>query len=291
MPIPGSDMGGFPDNRRSPFTQPDMGGFVLGRVNPGSGLPTVVDLRSDMAGFPREADPYFNNVSLLIHWSGRNGVTVTTANENRQLDRSRFQHVFASATAGGLTDTRRLFDDSTGYSGTATMAFADAPEFRMGLFDFTYEVAVFLNSLPTGGGGFNIGGQHGGTVVAGRWHLGTGTAVADVSKLALYVDDVAVLTSANTLALGINFIAYSRVGGVGYLFNNGAIVASAPDLNDYSAAVGFCCPRNGSITPATPITQGPTVGGVGVRFEDRLTQFVGRYSNAYKPQTDAWPDQ
>lgn len=214
-------------------------------------------------------DPYFANVSLLIHADGVDGGTVFT-------DSSSYGRAIARSGDAATTSLRKKFGSasmSSTQGGQARLTMASSAALVMGAGDFTYEMFVYLN----GGSSSlrNLGGQENNTATAGRWFLGINSS----GKLSLWVNGNEFIAAGSALTLNQWLhVAVSRSAGTTRLFVDGAVVASAADANNYSAAIDFRIGSSGS----SSVT--------GNLDEVRLTKGVGRYTAAFTPPSSAFPD-
>lgn len=231
------------------------------------------------------SDPYFSDVSLLLHMDGSDGSTTftdsssntltVTANGNAQIDTA--QSKFGGASA--------LFDGSGDY-----LSIPDAPEIRLGSSDFTIECWVRFSSLS---GRRTFAGKWAGNIYTGRewfWRVDPGS-----NELEFLFEDAATNTFRTvphtwTPATGEwYFISIVRSGNDFYHFVDGVSLGSPVTLNyeihseDGLLLIG--AQNNGTKTGIAPVNEMD-----GWIDDFRITKGVSRYTSNFTPPTAAFPD-
>lgn len=245
---------------------------------------------------PGGGDPYFDSVVLLVPFSGGiNDQDIPT--DTSGIDLSKYDHLLASAGSrsggslgGGVYYNVDPFhslyvskygETVAGCNTDGAIRFYTAPEFLMGTEDFTIEMDAaqqFAGVYPCSAFGVGAPGQ------SGTWLIGTDAT--DAGRLAFYQESITDIPSIvspsdvwTTDGVFAN-IAYSRVAGVGYLFANGVLVGSAPNVIDYNA--DLYGPGQGSHTLALNPWKGYLAN-------IRWTSGVGRYTASYTPASGPYP--
>lgn len=229
-------------------------------------------------------DPFFVNVVLLAPFNGPNGTIIQTGDPT---DFSTYHHLndgngptYSNAQLRFGLNVIATNGSSVNNWGTNATA-----EFFMGVGDFTFEADWWQTAFGGGSGGYEVGGTGNPFGASNRWSIGSGRADVDFSRLSMYKDQDAVpflQSGLGVLLAGVwNNVAYSRVSGVGFLFCNGNLVASGPDVTDWNSLQ-----NNGINFPGNPANMN---GPSGFIANVRLTKGVGRYTASYAPPTAPWP--
>lgn len=215
-----------------------------------------------------ESDPYFNNVSLLLHMDGTQGSQsftdsssnnyTVTANGNAQIDTTIKQFGTGSASFDGDGDYIVIPDDTS-------LNFSSSD-------DFTIEGWIYFNSLSDGIALISKGqnGTQGWTLYyySGTLYLGVPYVSNDISAT--------FTPSLNTWY----YLACSRQSGTVRLFIDGIKVAESSNSVTYSsvspARIGFSHSNNYLN---------------GYVDEIRITKGIGRYTANFTPPTVPFPNQ
>lgn len=221
-----------------------------------------------------DTDPYFANVSLLMHMDGSNGSTTFT-------DSSSSARTLTATGGASISTTQSKFGGASGYfDGDGDgVTMADSDDFAFGSGNFTIEAWVYpLNGTPAN------------TIFSQR-AFGTETQLA----IALYVSS------------GSTYLVVSSDGGEWEIDAGGSV--SVPD-NQWSH---IAMVRNGSqwrvyvngqvsqtTTSEISVYNSTADGGVaqstagqyfyGYIDELRVTKGVARYTAAFTPPTAAFPN-
>jgi hypothetical protein len=209
-------------------------------------------------------DPYWANVSLLLHMDGSNGSTTFTDSSSNNFTISAFGDAQVSTTDPKFGTGSLTLDGTGDYLTTpADTAFA------FGTGDFTVECWVYANSGNSNDGLFTFGGTSSGLAVAlesGNWRLtlvGSGT-----------------FTHSSTATTGVwTHIAATRNGTNLRFFVGGVsagTVTNSTNLTDNELKIGYY--YNSSFAINAKID------------EFRVTKGVARYTANFTPPTAPFPD-
>lgn len=220
------------------------------------------------AFFSAASDPYWANVSALLHLDGANGSTTFTDQTGKTWTRN----------AGAVISTAQSkFGGASLKCAGATLDSIDSPssaDFTMGTGDFTIEFWLYLSTTS----GFQIFVDLRPTSTEGLYP----TIYSNGTSLIYYTNSADRITSASLTTANWQFIALSRVSGTTRLFRNGTQVGSSyTDSNNY---IGTRLRLGNSGTGSTtPLYDG---------HEDdvRITKGVGRYSANFTSPTAAFPN-
>lgn len=218
------------------------------------------------------SDPYFASVSLLMHMNGADLSQTFT-------DSSSYARTLTANANAVISTAQSKFGGSSGYfDGSAEVTTPDANELDFGTGDFTVEAWAYLISngssafFGTGGGyGGWFFGHSGGESPPG----GIGFGRAGISW------DVIDQSSG---ALPLNqwmHVAVSRSGTDLRAFVDGALVASATSTASFDTVGG----------PLYIGSHGGFLYFNGYMAEFRVTNGVARYTSAFTPPTEPFPDQ
>ena len=221
-------------------------------------------------------DPYFSNVSLLLHGDGTNGSTTFTDNSPSPKTLTVLGNAQISTTQKKYGTGSMKFDGSGDYARTPS---STALQFGTG--DLTAECWVYRTAVGNLPGFFQISTNTNGlqssatnTIAAGI--TTGGTEVVMYAKNAFNVSASAAGTALNTW---IHF-AVVRSSGTTKLYVNGtAVITVASDTTNYTGtylAVGGLYSTNNLLT--------------GYIDDLRITKGVARYTADFTPPTQAFPD-
>jgi hypothetical protein len=217
-----------------------------------------------------EADPYFSNVSLLLHGDGTNGSTTivdssptpktVTVNGNAQIST-------AQSKFGGA---------SIAFDGLSYLSLDGSSAFTYGASDFTIELWVRRNSTSTAI--LYDDRPQGSGSIANRLVLSVQTVIGVIFKGQAF-------SGSTTLAIGVWYhIAACRSGTTSRVFVNGQAEITVMDDNT-SYATGTSRPMIG--------TDGFNPGALplnGYIDDLRITKGVARYTSNFTPPTAPFPD-
>lgn len=225
------------------------------------------------AGTPTPTDPYFANVTLLLHGNGADGATTTT-------DSSSYGRAISRLGSAALSTSVKKY-------GSASMAFAStgdkfyasySTDFCFGTGDFTVEAWVYLTSYPVADS--QVVGLH-------RYGLDNLWLVyiTSAGRVAFYNQaGNGVVGSTETVALNTwTHIAACRSGNTTRCFVQGVQDGSFYDAHNYAS-----------------YTQNLTIGGdtygsanaqlTGYVDDLRITKGAARYTSSFTPPAAEFPD-
>lgn len=218
-------------------------------------------------------DPYYSNVSLLMHMDGTVGSSAFTDQKGNVV-----------SGAATISATSKYGSGSAYFNGATSLSVASSSGFGLGTGDFTIEFWVSSASNPTtnpialsnwtsawGSNTWTIHRSHSG--VTDKWsfwsyNLNTGSAVL-------------VSTSSSTSS-SFQHVAVTRAGNTFRLFINGTLESSTTATNAIDAGTG------------TPLYLGNANGSnymTGYIDDLRITKGVARYTANFTPPTMAAPNQ
>lgn len=222
-----------------------------------------------MAAAKRRAlpDPYFANVSLLLHMDGSNGGTTFTDVKG---------HAF---TANGSTTSTASPKFGSASLLNASGQWIDTPnstDFAMGSGDFTVECSV-----KTATSGLYFFGQ---CDSAGSVTSLYGYVNGSVARVGVYIGGTAYFLDGVTSVVDSawHHIAFTRAGGTVRLFQDGVLQSSGSAGGTVTAA-----PYRFSIGRIGEYGSSNFVGNID---EFRLTKGVARYTANFTPPAAAFPD-
>lgn len=251
-------------------------------------IPGIVAGSRQTSGGGGGSDPFFANVSLLLHFEGTDGSTVftdssgspkaLTARDNAQIDTAQFKFGAASG----------LFDGS----GDAVTA-ADNAGWDFGSGAFTVECFVRFNALPSSGNAQVILSQWSNTTAQAAWFLGlVNNAGTYQLNFAYTTNGTTQVNSARnvTVATGVWYhIAVSRSGNTMRYFVDG--VQAGADINVTGVTIfnstSLLTVGAQTNNPATPTFNFSVNGHLD---ELRITKGIARYTADFTPPTAQFPD-
>ena len=215
----------------------------------------------------QEPDPYFANVSLLLHMDGSNGSTTFADSSSNGFT------VTANGNAQVATANPKFGSGSLALDGSGDyLTFPANNALQLGTGDFTVECWVFLNPGNTNNGLFTFGGMSSGlmaSVVSGEWYMSTGGVIGGGQ---------AAQGSATTNAW--QHFAMTRSGSTLRMFINGsqlgAAMTTSTDLTDNAIKIGYY------YAPAYSLS--------GLVDEFRVTKGIARYTANFTPPTAPFPN-
>jgi len=235
---------------------------------------------------PPTYDPYYANVSLLLHADGTNGSTsfpdnsptpkTVTANGNAAVSTTQWKFGGASA----------YFDGNGDY-----LDIAANQDFNFGTGDFTVEFWLYSSSAPTQSPYRRIIAHPSSTNAPNTfqiWQAGDNSPGPVVDSVGLALPDGAgTLVSTNTAVtpLGWCHIAFTRQSGTTRCFLNGVLKQSADDTTSYTLGQtqGFRIASRGDLNANSFYN--------GYIDDLRITKGVARYTANFTPPTQTFPDQ
>ena len=223
-------------------------------------------------------DPYYGNVSLLLHGNGTNGSTTITDNSPYP------KTVTAVGNAQISTAQSKFGGASIAFDGTGDAATtANSSDFRLNG-DFTVELWVYPNSL-TADRYFVSHYDFGSAQRDWRFGLKSGSAH-------LYFNFVAANgATENEILAGVGLtvstwqhIAVTKSGSTSRIFINGIQQASSTALVDLGGSTA-------SLSVGSILNSGSPAFGANCYIDDlRITKGVARYTSNFTPPTTQFPD-
>lgn len=216
------------------------------------------------------SDPYFASVSLLMHM---NGVDLSQT----FTDSSSYARTLTANANAVISTAQSKFGGSSGYfNGSAEVTTPDANELDFGTGDFTVEAWVRPLS-QSGAGFFATGGGSGG------WFFGSGEGgFCGIGFGRAGVNWDLIDTANGTLPLNQwSHVAVTRSGTDMRGFVDGSVVVTSTSSASFDVVSGDL--YIGS--------HGGFLFYNGYMAEFRVTKGVARYTSAFTPPTEPFPDQ
>lgn len=209
-------------------------------------------------------DPYFANVSLLLHMDGSNGSTTFTDNSANNFAISAFGNAQISTTDPKFGTGSLTLDGTGDYLTTPANA-----AFALGTGDYTVECWVYVNSGNTNNGLFTFGNTSSGLAVAiysSSWYM-TATGSGGFSM--------------GAITTGIwQHLAVTRSGTSWKMFIDGTQLGStytnSTDFTQDQLKIGYYY---------------NTSYAINARIDEfRVTKGIARYTSNFTPPTAAFPN-
>lgn len=213
-------------------------------------------------------DPYFANVSLLLHGDGVNNGIVITDSSTSNKTVSRTGSVVTSTSQSKFGGSSIYFN---GVSNSLTVSSDDSLNFGTG--DFTIETWVY--PIDTTAGMIIATKRTYNNVGAGSWrYYPSGWNVLIGGSYNIVV--------APGISTGVwSFITITRQSGIMYIFQNGVLIQTAADTNDYT---------NTNVFNIGSHYDGTSASLHGYLDEFRVTKGIARYTANFTPPTVAFPN-
>jgi hypothetical protein len=236
-------------------------------------IPGNLILKNEMV----EADPFFNNVSLLLHGDGANGSTTIVDSSPSPK----------SVAAAGNTQINTTVTDPFGRTGFGVIAFdgsndwaiANAPITANG--DLTIEGWMYVNAMPTGAYFFDCRISPAATGAFSPLVYMTGSPIA----LSFALSAVRITHQSNVNLLSWNHIALVRASGVTKLFLNGV-----SSNTTYTDATPWTLGTSSSPVLGSRASLNGVFGLDGYIDDFRITNGVARYTSNFTPPTAPFPE-
>ena len=220
--------------------------------------------------WPLATDPYWSDVSLLLHFNAPNGSTVFTDSSNNAFAATRSGNTVISTAQSKYGGSSAFFDGSSD-----ALIFSDSAAFQMGTGDFTVESWIYFNA--TTDTIFTSHQSTSGITTAIKFeHFSNGWQIRTSNGSLLFSSGV------RSTAGVWQHIAFSRNSGQMRAFLDGV-------------QIGGTTPFTGSyILAPSGLRLGSAVGGSGTLngyLDDyRITKGVGRYTTNFVPLSYQFPD-
>jgi len=219
------------------------------------------------------ADPYYNNVSLLLHGDGTNGSTTIVDSSPTPKTVTAFGNAQISTAQSKFGEASIAFDGSGDY-----LLLGGQLDFAFELLDFTIE--CFYYPITAGGGNF---GNIIDTRAAGEnISLGRLAIYHSNGLVLVFLSPAGVLVTSVLSTLQWHHVAVSRSSGVTRLFLDGVQVgANLTDNTNYGV---------GAARPVIGNNLNFNAGLNGYIDEFRITKGVARYTSNFTPPTAPFPE-
>ena len=223
------------------------------------------------------SDPDFASVSLLLHMDGSNGSTTFTDSSSNAFTGTRYGSLAVSTTESKFGGASAAFSGGTSAD---ALDFADNAAFDFGTGDFTLECWAYLNGTP---GNVNA--------LVAKW----GSAgnewiwwVNNSGKLVFYTNGGSVTSSASVPTGQWTFLSVTRQSGTVKVFIGGAQGASSTISTDFNGSATLSV---GNYPAFGNFNHNYGIAVDGYLDDVRITKGVARYTAAFTPPTEPFPDQ
>ena len=226
-----------------------------------------------------ETDPYFSNVSLLLHMDGVNGSTTFTDNSNNNF----------TVTANGnaqISTAQSKFGGASGYfDGTGDfIEVGNSQEFNMGSGDFTVEGWINLNNKTTSRGLIYFTDRLGSAVGSEVSFAVEYSASPNAFRGFIYSGST-IYQVINTTTVNTNtwhHLAFIRNGNTLNLFVDGVSTGTTTFTGTVNYTTSFTLNNLYFLLFPRPLN--------GYIDDLRITKGVARYTSNFTPPTTPFPD-
>lgn len=229
-------------------------------------------------GMTNIQDPYYNNVSLLMHMNGsNNGVSFTDSSKNN----------LSISVSGAVTSTAQSkFGGSSAYfNGSSHLQINDTPELEFGTSNFTMEAWVYLATNDTTAHAICSKDTVVGTVGSNTGREWIWRINRSISRVQFITFDAPVggttiiaLSDLYTFNQNVwNHLAISRIATTVYFFINGDPYGSGTCVNNIQS-------QTSNIRIGSGFFSGSEFRMNGYIDELRITKGIARFSNKFSPQ-------
>lgn len=224
-----------------------------------------------VAAAMRYGDPFYDNVSLLLHMNGANLGTIFTDNSKTPKSPSSTLGSPYTITADHQYSTASFYGDGTSATTGRILVYASHVDFAFGTGDFTVEFYFKSYNNSQDQGLFSLG--DGGTI------FGISCTSGQI-RFRHGADVILALTGAVDSAW--HHCAFSRVSGVLYGFVDGVLIGSVVNTTNYSQSLFVV---GGWSSQASSI-----YGCNGCIDDVRITKGVGRYTATFNALIEPFPN-
>lgn len=242
----------------------------------------MLAFRTALNPVPPPSDPYYANVSLLLHFDGSNGSTVFKDSGPNNLA------VTANGSANITTGDYKYGTGSLAVVGsTSRVQVASNPLFAFGTGNFTAETWVKFNAIPSGAGGagsaanaetslFNVNVSGG----FAFYYAGTGGYYSVYNSLVVSNRQSNQLVSAWSPTVGQWYhIAVSRSGTSLKIFIDGNQIGSATSSTNYAQGILQIGGSSDAAASSNILLD-----------ETRFTKPIARYTANFTPPSGPFPN-
>lgn len=236
--------------------------------------------RFGASGGGGDSDPYFSNVSLLLHMDGANNSTSFPDSSGAPKTIAAQVNAKVSTAQSKFGGASLLLDGTgsgTGSTVQSALTLAPNASLEFGTGDFTIECFLYRKATPSAFG----------AIIDFRPFAANGSYpliyVTPANSIAYFINSAEVITGG---AIPLNtwvHVALCRASGVTRLFVNGVQVGgNFTDPNNYlvSSVVAIGRSSNNRI-----------YGGLNAHIDElRITKGVARYTAAFTPPSSAFPN-
>jgi hypothetical protein len=223
-------------------------------------------------------DPYFSNVSLLLHGDGTNGSTtiIDSSSNNFSVTANNGAQISTAQAKFGPSSIEFLSAANTGLSVPSNHVF------QFGTGDWTVEAWIYQRSLAVYSTLFEVG-NHANTdgflIAAGSYSS---------NGLLVYAGDFYNAPTRGTIATNQwQFVTVSRSGNALYFSVGGVVDTPVTFTRDLTSTA--------TVSVAYPYGFSPLANNNGYRFNGyiddlRITKGIARYTSNFTPPTAPFPD-
>lgn len=231
-------------------------------------------------------EPFFNNVSLLLHMNGVNGSTTFTDSSNNNFTATAYGNARISSLDSKFGGSSGFFDGNGDY-----LDLPASSAFNFGTGDFTVEFWFKSSSSASGTTPYRRLMAHPASTNAGNtfqiWQPGdtSNGGIIDTLGLAEFGGTGVIVSTVTPIADSLwHHIAFVRKTGITRCFLDGILKQSANDTNDYSrgGVEGIRIGSRGDLSSTTFIH--------GYIDELRITKGVARYETNFSVQTEEFSE-
>lgn len=218
-------------------------------------------------------DPYYDNVSLLLHMDGTNGSTTFTDSSSNEYAVTKLGNTVIS-NANSRFGESALFDGVGDY-----LRLTDSASARFGTGDFTVEASIYVDTIPT-----TVDNE---ITILGftPWvsNLMTFRIRRDSGNPTVWNESVLAQSSIPIIAGQWNHVAYTRESGTLRIFVNGILGATVANYTT-------------NLTTTNAMVIGGNAYGDnqwyldGYMDEFRITKGIARYTEDFTVSIEAFPD-
>lgn len=216
-------------------------------------------------------DPYFNNVSLLLHMNGASGSTNFIDSSSYGLSGTKYGNTIISTNNAKFGTSSAYFD---GPNAGSIVRYDNFP--ALGSSDFTIESWVFFKQYDTGEGTTHIIGQH--------WSANSNEWLFGISSL----DKFEFTPGSGSSVATTGTITYNTWNHLAAVRHNNNITLFVNGQSGYTGPFSYSIPNTLPLTIGGDYSQ--TNCMVGYLDEIRITSGVARYTSNFSVPIAPFPD-